>query len=177
MKITRYSCIATIALAISTLMVNAAPSHLIIPEPYEIKVTDGQFALSQNTVIIAPGTLKNEAVQLRDTLAPATGFKLAIQDKASGSQISLALDPSLKDLGKEGYTLRVTKAGISIKASTSTGVFYGTQSLIKLLPPEITSSNKANVTWSIPFVSIEDQPRFTWRGFMLDEARWFKGVM
>ena len=175
MKITRYGLIAIIALVNSTLMVNAAPSHLIIPEPHEIKVTDGQFALSQNTVIIAPETLKNEAVQLRDTLAPATGFKLAIQDKASGSQISLALDPSLKDLGKEGYTLRVTKAGISIKGLTSTGVFYGTQSLIQLLPPEITSSNKANVTWSIPFVSIEDQPRFAWRGFMLDEARWFKG--
>ena len=170
--------IATIPLAMSTLAATPAPSNLIVPEPNEIKATDGQFILSQDTIIVSPVSLKNEAVQLRDTLAPATGFKLAIQGKAAkakGPRISLALDPALKNLGKEGYTLDVTQTGVSIKAPTSAGIYYGTQSLIQLLPAEITLDKKSSATWTIPFVSITDQPRFAWRGFMLDEARWFKG--
>lgn len=82
MKITRYSCIAIIALVISTLMVNAAPSHFIIPELHEMKVMDGQFILSQDTVIVAPTILKNEVFQLRDTLVPATGLSSPFKTKA-----------------------------------------------------------------------------------------------
>lgn len=166
--ITLFTCLPLLAASANT--------GLIIPEPAQSEIKSGEFKLSSSTVIVAPRTLKNEAVALRDLLAPATGFKLKIQDKkASGKQIMLALTPSLKDLGDEGYTLQVVPKGIAIKSSTPAGIYYGIQSVIQMLPDEIVSSEKVSADWSIPCAMITDKPRFSWRAFMLDEARHFKG--
>lgn len=167
---------AAVALAAPAASVLAAPQSPVIPRPAEVQVKKGQFVLTADTVIVAPDTLANEAAALRDSLAPATGFKLSIQAaKSDGKQIMLALDPALKNLGREGYTLQVVPRGAVVKSSTSAGVFYGIQSLLQMLPPEIASAEKADAAWEVPCVSITDQPRFAWRAFMLDEARHFKG--
>lgn len=141
----------------------------------KVEVKKGSFTLTVNTVIVAPAALSNEAASLRDLIEPATKFKFKIEEAATGPQIKLALDPALKNLGREGYTLQVADSEVVIKSSAPAGVFYGVQSLIQLLPPEIVSTNKADAEWSIPCVSITDKPRFAWRAFMLDEARYFKG--
>ena len=54
-------------------------------------------------------------------------------------------------------------------------MFYGTQTLLQLLPPEVFSPNKVEeaVAWTVPAVQIEDQPRFRWRGLMVDVGRHF----
>ena len=147
----------------------------IIPQPVKVEVKKGSFTLTVNAVIVAPAALSNEAASLRDLIEPATKFKFKIEEAATGPQIKLALDPALKNLGREGYTLQVADSEVVIKSSAPAGVFYGVQSLIQLLPPEIVSTNKADAEWSIPCVSITDKPRFAWRAFMLDEARYFKG--
>lgn len=153
-----------------------ADSATIIPHPNQVVPKEGSFSLTADTVIVAPGTLKNEAEALRDLITPATGIKMAIQEgKADGSQIMLALDPSLKNLGREGYTLQVVSKGAVIKSSSPTGVYYGIQSLIQMLPAAIVSTTKVDADWSVPCISIQDKPRFVWRAFMLDEARHFKG--
>lgn len=110
-------------------------------------------------------------------LRPATGFELAIQEESNArSTIRLVLVKDLAELGEEGYTLNVAEKGVVIRASTPTGIFYGIQSLRQLLPVEIASPAKVSgVKWTVPMVSIMDQPRFAWRAFMLDEARHFKG--
>lgn len=173
MKYTITSLLACAPLAFSNLY---AQSNLIIPEPNQIQTQEGNFELSSATVIVASKELANEAKALRALLAPATGYKLKLQsNKASGSQIKLVLDSSLKDLGKEGYSLQVVSKGAVIKAATPAGVFYGIQSLIHLLPDEIVSTKKVNTCWTIPCVKITDEPRFSWRAFMLDESRHFKG--
>ena len=78
------------------------------------------------------------------------------------------------NLGPEGYELTVAPNSVVIRAPTQAGLFYGVQTLLQLLPPEIFSSNLVNdVAWQIPCVQIEDWPRFKWRGFMLDVSRHF----
>ena len=63
---------------------------------------------------------------------------------------------------------------VVVRAGKSAGLFYGVQSLLQLLPPEVFAAKPvAGVDWKIPCVQIEDQPRFKWRGFMLDVARHF----
>ncbi len=149
----------------------------IIPSPMEIQIHGGQTAITASTEIMAPPTLALQARQLQELLKPATGYTLAIREKSNApSIIKLALVRNLENLGKEGYTLDIDEEGVVIRATTPTGIFYGIQSLRQLLPAEIASpSTISGVVWSLPQVSIVDQPRFTWRAFMLDEGRHFKG--
>lgn len=82
------------------------------------------------------------------------------RDEQSDS-IRFVLDESLK-VNPEGYLLTVNDAGILLKAGTETGLFYGKQTLRQLLTPQ-----------GIPFVSIQDEPRFKYRGLHLDVSRHF----
>src|SRR6185503_8572419 len=92
---------------------------------------------------------------------------------ATSKSIFLSLS-SDKSIPKEGYRLRVASDGVSITASDPAGIFYGVQTLYQLMPKEIGSKTKASsVTWTIPAVTIEDHPRFGWRGLMLDVSRHF----
>jgi hexosaminidase len=62
-----------------------------------------------------------------------------------------------------------------VAGKTSTGVFYGIQTLRQLMPIAIESSeNLAEIT--IPAVTIKDSPRFGYRGMHLDVARHFYPV-
>jgi hexosaminidase len=90
-------------------------------------------------------------------------------------KIKIILDSSqTSQVGVEGYKLSVTQKCIGITAATETGLFYGTQTLLQLLPPEIFSSNKVSgMKWKIPCVEITDAPSFPWRGLMLDVSRHF----
>src|SRR5208283_4459338 len=88
--------------------------------------------------------------------------------------IALALDPQLGRLGPEGYTLAIGPQGIRISAATSAGVFYGCQTLRQLLPASIETGAKApDPVWPVPCCTIEDQPRYSWRGVLLDTSRHF----
>jgi hexosaminidase len=80
-----------------------------------------------------------------------------------------------KNFAKEAYELIVSRTGIQIIASNNTGWFYGVQSLMQLFPM-LPDSIESVSSVKIPEVAIKDSPRFSWRAFMLDEARYFKGV-
>ena len=149
----------------------------LIPLPEKITQGEGQFYFSSKTTIITdPKNVKN--AKLLQTLLLTTRWTLPIHKKApaSGSTVLLQIEPGKKQLGKEGYSLRITPEQITIKAPTDTGVFYGIQTLRQLLPVEIEIGKKVgDVEWCSPCVEITDKPRFTWRGFMLDEGRHFLG--
>ncbi len=107
-----------------------------------------------------------------------TGFPLQIRTSHQEAKkvISLRLDPGLVRLGSEGYQLEVKPDAIAIAAAGTAGVFYGIQTLRQLLPTEIEERHPVSgVDWRVPCMLIEDKPRFTWRGFMLDEGRHFHG--
>src|SRR5690606_4772656 len=71
------------------------------------------------------------------------------------------------------YRLNVTSSGVTLSASEPAGIFYGIQTLYQLLPKEIMVDSKSEIAWTMPAVTIEDHPRFGWRGLMLDVARHF----
>src|SRR6185369_17725003 len=74
----------------------------------------------------------------------------------------------------EGYELTVTTNSVLIRAPTTAGAFYGIQTFLQLLPPEILSGRPVSgVTWTAPCVYVQDYPRFPWRGWMLDSVRHF----
>src|SRR5207253_5160865 len=75
---------------------------------------------------------------------------------------------------KEGYELIVSPSSITITADSAAGLFYGIQTLLQLLPKEVESNKEVkNIEWTVPAITINDYPRFAWRGAMLDVARHF----
>ncbi|MFH1716386.1 MAG: beta-N-acetylhexosaminidase [Planctomycetota bacterium] len=148
----------------------------LIPLPVSVEYSDGFFLITPSTRVIAENEAAVEASKLVDVLAPAMGFRLdRIGSPQSPEQtIKLELDKSLSQLGAEGYGLEVSAGRILIRAQKSAGLFYGIQTLLQLLAPQIFSETTVNdVPWEVPCVRIVDYPRFQWRGLLVDPARHF----
>ncbi len=127
----------------------------IIPTPVKVEAREGKFQLKATTSIHCDAKFKNEAKLLAERLRVATGFPVKINpsSKIPGYQIGLIQTDSL---GGEQYSLSVTASNVVIQAPTAAGAFYGAQSLLQLLPPEIFSSSRVtNVDWQIPCVEIQ----------------------
>ena len=144
----------------------------IIPQPSKITFPEkGEFVLSPSTVIVANKKEQNSINFLNDYLQKFYGFKLKQVTKATSNFINLTTPVFVrKPNNEEAYTLTVNKSSIHIQGSSLKGTFYGVQSLLQLLPT--TKNNKL----SIPFISIEDAPRFAYRGMHLDVSRHFFSV-
>ena len=146
----------------------------IIPTPVSLTQGNGFFKLNKSTKIYASTPeAKTVAEFFAAKMNTATGFQIATTDKQASDAISLVIDANI-DVNDEGYTMDVTTDGVNIKAKTPQGLFYGMQSFLQLLPAEIESASKINgIAWTAPAVSIKDEPRFGYRGIMLDPCRHF----
>ncbi len=79
-----------------------------------------------------------------------------------------------EELGNEGYMIEAGPRSVEINANGDAGFFYGMQTLLQLLPPEVFSPQPVpGVAWQIPCLSLTDKPRFSWRGMHLDVSRHF----
>lgn len=146
----------------------------IIPEPTEVSQGKGDFVLKKSIIIDSNAETEIEAQYLANILEAAFHKKPLIKSGKKG--IHLKIDSSLPEfMGKEGYTLKITSKEIIISARNASGIFYGIQTFRQLLPPEFEGKPNSFSKVNIPCVEITDYPRFTWRAFMLDESRHFKG--
>src|SRR3989441_1389486 len=159
------------------LLVLAADSGVnVIPRPAHLTPGSGAFVVTGATVIVTDRATRPLGELLGDYLYPAAGLRLAVRTAApAGARvITLRLDPALTALGAEGYRLDVTLGRVTIRALQPAGVFYAIQTLRQLLPPAIFRQARVpTAVWTIPAVSMEDFPRFRWRGVHLDVARHF----
>lgn len=146
----------------------------IIPMPAAMQVQDSCFHLTPQTKFYASTPeARTVAEFFASKLKLSTGFDLAVGDTESESGISLLVDPDM-DINVEGYHLEVTPQGVLVKAKTPQGIFYGMQTLMQLLPAEVESPRKvSDIDWSAQCVTIDDGPRFAYRGVMLDPCRHF----
>lgn len=151
----------------------------IIPKPLKLEQSGGYFSLKSTVVFVAPANSDLEKIALffSEKIKNSSGIELKVATKKNAlDYIALELDPSLS-LNDEGYLLNVTAESISIRAKAAKGIFYGMQTLMQLLPPEIESSKTiTGINWIIPCVNIQDEPRFSWRGMLLDVGRHFISV-
>lgn len=146
----------------------------IIPAPASLVQNEGSYKLNKNTGIYASTPeAKTVAEFFAAKLNTSTGYAVQVSDKEVSNGISLFIDESL-DVNDEGYTLDVTNDGVTVKSKTPQGLFYGMQSFMQLLPAEIESPKVVNdIAWVAPAVTIKDEPRFGYRGLMLDPCRHF----
>lgn len=150
----------------------AAADINIIPIPVKVNQHRGEFVLPQRLVVsYNTPEIKSVAELFADKMKASTGYAVSASPKKG--QISILVQSSLK-MPEEGYQLSVTAKGATVKAKTAKGAFYGMQSLMQLLPPQIESAEKVStVKWAAPCCEIEDAPRFGYRGFHLDPCRHF----
>ena len=146
----------------------------LIPQPVEMQVLTGNYTITSSTTVAYN---RSEGWQVAEMLVQKinlpSGYNLRAKQGQSGAiQLNLNATPEPK-LGKEGYTLVSNAKGAIITANEPAGLFYGMQTLLQLLPPEIESKVAVKAGWTIPAVSITDYPRFAWRGLMLDVSRNF----
>jgi len=169
---------AAVILSLMTVSAFAADTPALIPLPQKMECREGAFKLQPNTPIRTDIAARETGDYLAERLGKATGysFKVATTTKPQPAKraILLASTDAKPELGPEGYELTVTADSVVVRAGKSAGLFYGVQSLLQLLPPEVFAAKPvAGVDWKIPCLRIEDQPRFKWRGFLLDVARHF----
>ena len=146
----------------------------IVPAPAELKMGKGSFPIDKNTNIVLEGSgLERNAGFLNNYLQQFFGYKLKITKNYAGSN-AIRLNYERLDYEIAGaYNLSVDKKGVYIAGDNETGVFYGIQTLLQLLPVQKDNSNLKNYPLSIPQLSITDHPRFPYRGIHLDVCRHF----
>jgi len=148
----------------------------IIPLPVSMTTADGSFFITKTTVINAKDAEdKKTASFFNDYVQQMYGFKLQINKPAKKNYINLTTLKFIKaPEHPEGYALKVTKDAVTISGNSYSGTFYGVQSLIQLLPTDKPKTQNSKL--SIPIVSIEDYPRFGYRGMHFDVARHFSSI-
>ena len=124
----------------------------VIPEPNDVQIQDVLYPVGSDVRVLAGG-LESEAEYAAKVL-PA-GAK---------GKVCLSLDSTL---GAEEYVLKVRKGKVSIVGGSSAGVFYGIQTLLQEMESNDGCAYKG---------TIKDAPRFSWRGYMIDESRHFFGI-
>lgn len=133
----------------------------LIPKPVEVIPAEGFFRVSPATRILASA----DALKVAEQLGSVLNLPVEPTDETDQRAGSILLTTAKADLalGKEGYQLSVSSEAVVLRAPQPAGLFYAVQTLRQLCP--ITGPVV------IPAVKVKDQPRFAWRGLMLDVCR------
>lgn len=139
----------------------------IIPQPNRAVKTQGVFIFDQSVKIVGSKNFLPLINHFTTVLQEKIGYQAA--EKKNDKTIQLVLTRG--GLNHEAYQIHVSSNTITVKASNETGLANGLTSLAQL----IINYNTGKIS-KIPNWKIEDEPRFEWRGFMLDESRHFFGA-
>ena len=130
----------------------------IIPQPAAMRVKTGEagFSLKDGVRLPEGNPLSKQAERIfRDN-----GIKTALVE--TGADLIFTEDASL---GREGYRLAVTPDSISIASGSVNGALYALQSLVQSVASDVNGAP------ALPRLDVKDQPRFSWRGLMMDSCR------
>lgn len=154
----------------------------LVPQPLRVEWFEHPLYLTNDCHVLVPrGKPEIRAVgeYLAAELRHVTGFGIPVLEGSgplAHSQIALALvaDGPLARRGAEAYELTVGSSVLTLRAATAAGLFRGAQTIRQLLSSNAaTSSQPADVRWTFPGVRITDEPRYRWRGMLLDCCRHF----
>ena len=138
----------------------------IIPVPLKAEIQGGAFVVNEQTRLWVEAPDADKQI-LQEFLA-ASPLKLAVASEApEANAVVLKQVAELPGVqSPEGYVLTATSKGVEVRAKTGAGLFYGVQTLLQM-------AHEAN---KVAFGTITDEPRFEYRGMMLDVSRHFFGL-
>jgi hexosaminidase len=165
-----------VVMALATILPCAAASVNLMPWPAHVTTGTGSLALDRSLTISVHGgdqRVTHGVERFVAQLSRQTGVPLDVQFPADSGQIDVSCagpGSAVQQLGEdESYTLTVDARHIRLSAPNPLGILHGLQTLLQLV-------QAGGQGWVIPAVSIEDRPRFPWRGLMIDVSRHFMPV-
>jgi len=157
----------------------------IVPRPENIDPVEGSFTLNGQTAILVRDADANAEVLavgrfLAEWLRPRTGFALPVCAARRGDEptgnILLAIADNHTIGGAEAYQLSITPERVGMFATHPRGLFYAVQTLRQLFPPALEAARVApgkGKPLKLAGLRIADEPRYPWRGMLLDCGRHF----
>ena len=168
----KYSFIFAAVLALAACRQVQPQAFSVIPMPAEVAVSEGAYSVAGKAFFLDPrlDNASHDAIwRFKDALEAATGRACPL----GKGEIQFLVNP---ELASEQYTVQVSKDGVVVEASALNGFVYACETLKQMLPAAIYGGKKAKAHWVLPYVSIQDQPRFAYRGMHLDVSRHFWSV-
>lgn len=172
--------------------INANLDIIPVPQTMIVNSIEGGFMLNDKTVIVYDNDANHfnaEFLQsyLRNIFKKDLKIQVESYGRMSENKISNSINLNIVDSSKcedlglandnEAYVLNVSLDNINIYALDAAGIFYGIQTLIQMMPNDIYSENAEKIAEvDIPTMNISDNPRFKYRGLMLDCSRTFFDV-
>ncbi|MGO9404509.1 MAG: beta-N-acetylhexosaminidase [Terriglobales bacterium] len=156
------------------------PSSLnLMPVPVKVQVGTGQLVVDQSFTAVSAGQstgqrdsrLDRGIARFLDQVSRQTGMQLNGQP-ADASNATLAIRAEnagrkVQELGEdESYTLEITPSRATLTAPNALGALHGLQTFLQLIEPTPAG-------FAVPVITIQDQPRFAWRGLLIDVSRHF----
>lgn len=151
----------------------------LVPQPNSVTVSGGTYGVKGQPVAVFAGADEhtlNAVNEFAAQLSLATGSESAVTvtDQLPTAGFVFAADESV---APEGYKLTVTSRGVKVQASQFAGFFYAIQTIKQLLPAAVYGTQTAaDADWTLPCVTIDDAPRFAYRGLHSDVSRHFFDV-
>lgn len=144
----------------------------LMPMPSSVQVGGGQLAIDRSFSIavtgVHDGSLDREVQRFVAQLSRQTG--IPFRPDVSAPKLQIHAEHKREEVQKlgedESYELTVTEVGATLSAPTPLGIVRGLQTFLQLV--QITPSG-----FAAPAVTIRDQPRFPWRGLLIDVSRHF----
>jgi hexosaminidase len=154
-------------------------TNTLMPQPAKLTVAQGALAIGQSFTVAAP-QFRDERLdtgigRMLHRLEYQTGVPIArgILKDPAGATVVINVQGAGETVQSvdenESYTLNVTASGAQLQAATVVGALRGMETLLQLLQPDHSG-------YFLPAVSIDDTPRFRWRGLMIDVSRHFEPV-
>lgn len=150
----------------------------VVPRPHAIHRDVGHIRLAKRIGICTSSDcddLSKLAALMASEITSLTGVQLADHSAWEGpssdvSVLRVVLSKDDAPANSEGYEVSIRPCEMYVRAMTVAGLYYGWQTLKQLIYQAFTSDS-ADARDALAIQCIRDQPRFAWRGLMLDSAR------
>lgn len=157
----------------------AQPDLNLMPEPAHVQTGDGQLLINAAFSVAVTGhrsALAERAVErFLDHLRRRTGM-MALDMRAAKlppASLEVHIEHASKNLPEladdESYSLEIEPAEAVLTANTVWGAMHGLQTFLQLV-------EETPAGFAAPVISIQDEPRFPWRGLLIDCSRHFMPI-
>jgi hexosaminidase len=168
-----------VALTAATAAAQNAPAFVntLMPQPAHLTVQAGQLNVTPQFVTVEDhfrdDRLDRAVSRALVRLENLTGAQIATAPSTGSGTLTVSVDgpgEAIQSVDEnESYSLEITSSSAHLHAATVVGAIHGLETFLQLVQSDGTN-------YFLPAVSIDDTPRFRWRGLMIDSGRHFQPV-